>query len=407
MSFPVWNLRQRSRRLADRWIRFAWSVPLLTLGALVLAAVGGARGVPFAAQLLMLLVMSMPLAIFAGMIVRQGKTLVGDTVRVEGKLLVIERLLEPGREPTSFGPVMQGALTPKGAWLEDDAGRELTMDTSKGRELLDALAVAPEKHRFAFHWRRTGTRVGTFLAGGIGLLVSAWIVLGPFIDEPLGGGLLCLTFGVAPMLADAFSRWAADIGIEVGLDGVAMRSLMGVEMFRFADVIDVKVEGEALAIRTRDGRVHRFTGPADHGERAALEQRIREAMTAARAHVRDRSVLGAMLDRAGRSLPEWRAAIAKVLTAATGFRDGAVDEQEMVLLLDDVMASPEQRVAAAIALSEREALRPRIRVAAEACASPKLRVALEKLSEGGADDETLADAVAEADQVRRASLEPM
>lgn len=65
----------------------------------------------------------------------------------------------------------------------------------------------------------------------------------------------------------------------------------------------------------------------------------------------------------------------------------------MLRIVEDGSALPEQRVAAALAARPHggEAVERRIRVAAEASAEPKLRLALEKLSAGEDEDDLLEE----------------
>lgn len=60
----------------------------------------------------------------------------------------------------------------------------------------------------------------------------------------------------------------------------------------------------------------------------------------------------ARLERNGRSLDAWRAALAALLRGGEGFRDASVTRDDLVGLLDDVDAPVERRIAAAIALVE-------------------------------------------------------
>jgi hypothetical protein len=72
-------------------------------------------------------------------------------------------------------------------------------------------------------------------------------------------------------------------------------------------------------------------------------------------------------------------------------------------VLEDAEATVENRVGAALALTEGEDAdaRPRIRIAADACANDRVRVALTSLAEGDGDEEALEEALRE-DAQRRA-----
>jgi hypothetical protein len=67
-------------------------------------------------------------------------------------------------------------------------------------------------------------------------------------------------------------------------------------------------------------------------------------------------------------------------------------------------ASAERRIGAALALAATgdDAQRERVRIAASACASPRMRIALERIAGGDADDQAVDEALAtEAEQAAR------
>lgn len=398
-SVPAWNLRLRSKRLADKIRRIGWSVPVIATGLLViLRLVGGAMG--YAASEVsapgVLLFLSTPLWLLAARIVDREQRVETEGVRVEGRSLSVQR---PGKAPLRFGPIAQGAEMGNGLMLQDVAGTELTLGTEHPAALLDQLDLEPAKRRFTFRWRAGGVRAASFIATLLGTAVLSALVLGPLGHTSLGTPLLCLAFGASPLVADLVSRFSADRGVSIGLDGIAAERFGRTRLFRFADITHVQATDGELLIVTKDRKVHRaLADPKSASERTAIDARIREAMAAAKASMSEHPDLSALLERAGRSLPEWRAAAARMLTAATGFRDGGIGAGELTSVLEDVGATAEQRVAAAIALTSQPELRPKIRVAAETCASPRLRVALEALAEGDADDETIGRALEEAER---------
>jgi hypothetical protein len=96
---------------------------------------------------------------------------------------------------------------------------------------------------------------------------------------------------------------------------------------------------------------------------------------------RNRDTAPAALDtlkRANQSTAEWIASLRKA-SAATEYRVMAISEEKLWSTLEDPAASPEDRAAALIALrhSLDEKGLKRARKEVEACAEPRLRVALD------------------------------
>ena len=149
--------------------------------------------------------------------------------------------------------------------------------------------------------------------------------------------------------------------------------------------------GDALVVRLRGGRapIHlSFVGAAK--QISAAEARL--ARMIATAQERRARAFG-VLERGGRTVTEWRSALATVLTGG-GFRDAAVSQDQIEDVLDDPAATVEQRIGAALALraADRATAAGRIRVAAESSAHPRLRVALERV----ADDDDATSPIEEA-----------
>jgi len=90
-----------------------------------------------------------------------------------------------------------------------------------------------------------------------------------------------------------------------------------------------------------------------------------------------------------------RAELARLLEPEGGgsYRDPAARGDDLWRVVEDTSAPEDARAGAAVALRNEDGAHPRLRIAAEAVASPKLRVALEKASDPAADDEALDEAL--------------
>jgi hypothetical protein len=395
----------RSRRWSQRSLDGAWATYGVGTVGFCTALLSGMALFPqahpspalgFAILGCMASVAVSPFLTLAGLIIGRGRVATASVDVERGAL----RITSAG-EHVELGPkeLAQGAVRPGGILeVQDTSGRQHTIETSPERAaaLLDALDLEPEQRRFSFQWQLRNQRVFAFIGT---LLLSGFLLLLP-IELLEGSSALpaysCL-FVTAPwLLAELVSRWASRRELSVGTDGVESKSRLGRKLLRFGDIAEVRDTGAFLEVSTTDGVVHHLLAdPDDPAVAEAMRQRLREAWAVARARAGKGTIASAMLERAGQSMGEWRASVAKILTAATGFRGAAIGSSELSEVMDDVTAPPEQRLAAAIALGSDPASRPRVRVAAEASVSPRMRVALEQLAAGEADDEILEAALVE------------
>ncbi len=195
--------------------------------------------------------------------------------------------------------------------------------------------------------------------------------------SPPRTGLLLVNTLVAWLLA------VATLGptVTVGVDGLRIRQL-GVELFiAWSEVVDVTKTG-ALRLTLTSGE--EVSLGRSNAAVETLRVRIDEARDAAAT-----SGPMAAAARGGRSVEQWRKAM-DTLLEGTGYRDGAVSEDALVGALRGG-AVGDERVGAALALVaiNRERHVTGVRVAAEAVADERVRVALEQIADGVADDATL------------------
>ena len=403
------TLGERIRRWA--WGAFAAGSALTGAGFTAYGLVGAPSSMHASIALSILLgiaaIYLSPLVFVAGLVAGRRRALLARALHVEGRQLVVEDT--SGARIPFAGPYRQGVVVPGGLVVEGASGRELhaTLEGAVATAVIDALDLEAAKRRFTFRWQSDAERVFSWIAGtlGFGALASLPVVLVPTSSTHYGAAMGCAMFSMPVVFSELASRFWAQRSLSIGLDGLEAQSRRGKRLVRFADVASVTAEGGSeLLVTLRDGTEHRFfADPKYPAERAAIEDRIREAMAVARSKEGQGSLAGALLERAGRTLPEWRDAAARLLTAATGFRDATIGAEELGAVLDDASAPAEQRVAAAIALAHVVEHRARVRVAADTAVSPKLRIALEGLAEGRPDDEALAAALAEHAQREEAS----
>src|SRR5262249_2234981 len=160
----------------------------------------------------------------------------------------------------------------------------------------------------------------------------------------------------------------------------------------FTDFADVRLTSSGVRLVLRDGRelLLRSITAVSTARFDALKLRIREAMAAREAAPRQTLE---QLDRRGRSIAEWRAALGAIARRGEDYRSAGLSAEDLDALLSSPHATVEHRIAAAVALSvsKHPAAPERIRIAASQCASERLRVALEQVSEGSEDDAAIAE----------------
>ena len=241
------------------------------------------------------------------------------------------------------------------------------------------------------------SRNGAALLGGLGIgiaLIAAGI--------PLGMTLLTV-LGIVIAIAAGIAFTANDI--HIGSDGVLVKNRLDSQFYAYRDVVGAIATNRGVRLRLRERDVD-----IPISARVALtpgEKETRDAMLArllagiARAREGDATERGAevawRLDRGARPLAEWL----RWLHDADDFRNARATNEDLESALE-VDAAPWQRLGAAILLARRDD-RAKIRIAAEATAAPKLRVALEKIADG-VEDSALQEALADVEQEEQNTL---
>jgi hypothetical protein len=242
----------------------------------------------------------------------------------------------------------------------------------------------------------------------LGLLAAALVpgcVL-PFLrglDVELGGAALSMMTFLA-ITALALYRMVFRY-VEVGADGVVVRDRLLARFIRYSDVARVKMLGVEemkmglhVALELRDGKEVSFrVDTLAPEERARLLARLSEEQDAYALAAREEEALAA-LERKGRSVADWQAAAARLLGPKGDYRSACVAAEDVARTLENPSAERDRRLGAAMALAgSGDAEAPvRIRVAAQASADPRLRIALESIASGEIDAQAVEEALAEA-----------
>jgi hypothetical protein len=234
--------------------------------------------------------------------------------------------------------------------------------------VFSAVAATPEA-RFA---------VGAFAAAS--LVFSAAIAVDPAVPASPQTTTVLLVYGlIAAGVAAAYGRASR---IALGFDGVRIGGTSRTRFFAYRDLDGVEERGHEIVLRGRGRPVVRLQlHGRDAGLRAAVVERLRAAIEAARAPVRGaarmlaESAPAALLSQAARGDGSYRA-------------QGATRDQ-LWEIVETANADGVARARAARALAERcpDEDRARLRAAAERCAEPETRAVLERLAEAEAEAE--------------------
>jgi hypothetical protein len=247
--------------------------------------------------------------------------------------------------------------------------------------------------------------MGLFVGGS--LAYASTSALGA-LDQSLPGlgGVLVWACGLA--LASLLALRATKLPeVTIGTDGISFKRGFRETFVPFEELAEIRPNGLGILVRYRNGRTMTIFSPAGVGPERfeALLLRVREAM-AARSQARQPSL--ELLDRRGRSVREWRVALAQLARRGASYRDVGLSIDDLEEVIRSPQATPERRLAAAVAL--RAASHPTatslIRVAAAQCASQRLRFALEKIGDGDDDDLALAEGLGAAALVAQPGLPP-
>lgn len=227
---------------------------------------------------------------------------------------------------------------------------------------------------------------------------------------------LALTFGLWRVVRELLGP----AEIIVGADGIIVRQRFASRFLAFGSIASIDRVPDTA--RVGDAGIASLTGPLtlhltdgttveartrhlSAEERDQLAGRIEEAQAAWSAGAAGATAL-APLDRNGRAVVDWRAAMRQLLVAPEGYRAQAVTRDALVDVLESPAAPVERRLAAAMALAHGEDGdgRTRIRVVAEACADERVRVALRQAADGDLDERAVDDALAATKAERQPPL---
>ncbi len=256
------------------------------------------------------------------------------------------------------------------------------------------------KEKIASAWIVPGDRGGArvFIAGRRRRILSAWL---PSLEDARE---LLAELQLGPLDRPVTFSFFFGLRVTVGVDGVLVAwPLLGRRRFIPHDRIDdVRWTNERVALLLKDGSRYEIDtnakNPAARDADAALVERLRAAREAYAASEGAEPL--AVLARGGRSAEAWvRELRATGEQGGSQYRTAALPAETLWRIALDASEEEEVRIGASLAL--RAALddegRTKLRVAANAAASPRVRVALAAAADDDDDDdEAVAAAIRHA-----------
>jgi hypothetical protein len=287
-------------------------------------------------------------------------------------------------------------------------------DEAEGARLVQALRLDAGRSvaRYTFtHGRSRDLRKSIGFSST--LLIGLVLVLLPLMTRFPLVALATALFGYAAYLLHLMNL---RVHVSVGADGVRLRRpLSRARFIPFAAVAHARMTGKDMELALRSGGSvsmhHNFARQAGkdwlqvHAHRAPEGTTFVQSVQAGMQRHHGEAHAGASLTaRGGRRVEVWLRELAALADDPSSFRSAAVPADALWRILDDPSAAATARAGAAAALRSRldDEGRARLRVVADACAAPRLRVALARIA-AGAEDARLHEALEELDDGLKAS----
>lgn len=302
--------------------------------------------------------------------------------------------------------IRRARIDDEGRLQIDGLFRATKIDVAEdGAAWLAAMRLDPERSVARFFLNH-GTYRAAILTSFVPLVVFAGAVWMLAVGAHAAGALVLFVTLIAAVV------WAirTTAGIEVGADGVRIARTLGrprylpfstierIEQVN-SDVHFVLRSGEVVVVHQASPAKPKLAMGMALDERAAFVERVNAQLE----RHRDVVASGEAFARGDRTTEAWLDDLARVGEPAT-FRTPAVPVEVLWRVVEDATAATTARAGAAFALrsSLDDEGKARLRIVADACAAPKLRVALDEIATGEEDVADTFDALVDGDVRRRA-----
>lgn len=241
--------------------------------------------------------------------------------------------------------------------------------------------------------RQLGCALIAFAVLGVPLMGAVLSLIGQAFRQPAllpDHFVLLLLFGGWLAVSFVMLRAVTPTALVVGGDGVVIRRLPFPKRFvAYHQLDDVTVDEDRLRLRVDDETIT-IRSQSGVAARAVAERIGRQKYLQLKAPGGELGVLR----RGNQNWETWRANLRELLGEDRGYRVRSVTPEELLQIVEDPFAHPEQRVGAALAVADVSAkARARIESAAEETALTGLRVALAQAATGQLDSDALERAI--------------
>jgi hypothetical protein len=249
------------------------------------------------------------------------------------------------------------------------------LDRARGEELLAALGLLDPTVAATFAVEATRRARLLRFAMGLAVVLTA-VGLLAFVQAADGGFAVVLATLVGVFLNEL--PWQTRRA-RIAPDGITISSLRRDDFIPFSRVHALGRVGQESVLSLEDGSEIRLASLAAGGAPSALEARIDAAFTAWKSTVAtvDTADLAA---RKGRTVAEWASSLRELTREIVDYRKPAVPKEALWRLLEDPRANTTSRAGAAFALAEQNEDGARLQRVSTSVASPRLRVALERMA---------------------------
>lgn len=293
--------------------------------------------------------------------------------------------------------------SPMGVRLAGKNDRELAWitvrDHAEADAILAALGMAPEQTSAQF-WAMSkfGSPSSLAFLASFVLSMGIGIAFGALFKE----GAAAMVALVPMIAAMAYFNPAS---VHVGSDGILHKMRLGSKFMAWRDVLRMEASPGGIGIYLKNGEYYDIK-TTSRGKVLYDYERVAQATLVARANEMHAKFnrgevpdVSARVARLGRTKEAW---IASLSDREGSFRDAPIRDDDLWTIVESPGAELTARAGAAAVLSQdaSEDDRVRLRVAAETCAEPRLRVVLDKAAAGGDVMEALAEVEDEPQTLR-------
>ncbi len=296
-----------------------------------------------------------------------------------GSLLLSHAHIESAYVLSQDPPIV--SVAPRRGWPI----RVRLTDDADALALLKALGRGVEEAKASF-------RVADPWIGFLPFFLGFFLIVLPtyFFAQGLSSShfFFALAFGLWGMMG-TLGALLASAALEVGRDGILLRRRFGSRYVPYASLEGAWGTATTIVLKPRGHKPMRLT--VAQGSRADREQlceaivrRIEEAREVF-AHSSRVEGAAALVAPGGRPPAQWVHEV-RALVRARSYREAVLDADRLWRVVDDPSMVASTRAGAAMALAAiDEDARVRLRMAADGCADPRLRVALAQVADSAGE----------------------